>query len=123
MSTVAACPLEVDSTTSARRLHVVGGASTGAPEPGQEAQAEWVYRRGSREQGRALEAIGHAVEYLVDSRLFQVGDHNRRAEQEAVQILMRLSRAVFAECPEVVSLRKRLKRWLVQRVMHDSKVA
>jgi hypothetical protein len=32
-----------------------------------------IRRRGSLEQGRALETLGHAVEYLIDSRLFQSG--------------------------------------------------
>ena len=65
-----------------------------------------------RAHDEALEALGHAVEYLVDSRLFDCGDHNYQNEQEAVQILMRMSRAVFAECPEVVSLKRRVGRWV-----------
>lgn len=76
-----------------------------------------VRRRGSVDQGRALESLGHAVEYLVDSRLFQTGDVNQRSEQEAVQILMRMSRAVFAECPEVISIQTRLRRWLKGRLL------
>ena len=73
---------------------------------------DFIRRRGSLEQGRALETLGHAVEYLVDSRMFQVEDSSQRDHQEAVQILMRMSRAVFAECPEVVSLRRRFRRWI-----------
>ena len=61
--------------------------------------------------GRALETLGHAVAYLVDARLFDLSDHNVRDEQEAVQIMMRMSRAVFTEYPEVVSMRKRMGRW------------
>ena len=30
--------------------------------------------------------------------------------------MMRLSRAVFAECPEVVSLRRKLRMWIVERL-------
>jgi len=85
-------------------------------------RGEAVRRRGSIQQGRALETLGHAVEYLVDSRLFQVEDDNQRAEQEAVQILMRASRAVFAECPEVVSLRTRLRRWMQDRLAQEPEV-
>ena len=55
-------------------------------------------------QGRALETLGHAVEYLMDSRLFLVERATPKAEQDALQILMRMSRAVFLECPEVVSV-------------------
>lgn len=73
--------------------------------------AAGVRRRGSQEQGRALESLGHAVEYLVDSGLFLRDERNQRDEHEAIQILMRLSRAVFAECPEVVPLRRRLEAW------------
>ena len=77
---------------------------------------ETVVRRGSREQGRALEALGHAVEYLVDSRLFTLDEAGLQSDSEAIQIMMRLSRAVFAECPEVISLRKRVRMWLVERL-------
>ena len=77
-------------------------------------------RRGTLAQGRALETLGHAVEYLVDSRLFHSGDHNQEDEQEAVQILMRMSRAVFAECLEVISLNRRFRRWVADRFLSRS---
>ena len=51
-----------------------------------------VRRRGNAEQGRALEMLGHAVEYLADSRLFLLEEVNQRDEDEAMQILMRMSR-------------------------------
>ena len=69
-----------------------------------------VLRRGTAEQGRALEMLGHAVEYLVDSRL-RLGT-SEYSDELAVQILMRLSREVFAECPEIVPLRTRAGNWL-----------
>ena len=74
-----------------------------------------IRRRGSREQGRALEFLGHSVEYLVDSRLVTKDEVVARNDREAVQILMRASREVFAECPEVISVGRRLKRtyWCV----------
>ncbi len=73
-----------------------------------------VRRRGSLQQGQALETLGHAVEYLVDSRMFlvEVGAGEQNQDQEAIQILMRLSRAVFLECPEVVPIRRRMGRWV-----------
>jgi hypothetical protein len=86
--------------------------SEGSIHPVQPQRVGFVRRRASPVQGRALETLGHAVEYLVDSRMFQVEETNARDEQEAVQILMRLSRSVFAECPEVVSMRQRLQRWV-----------
>ena len=77
-----------------------------------------VRRRGSVQQGQALETLGHAVEYLVDSRLFALGEaaeQEARNSQDAVQILMRASRGVFLECPEVVPLRRRIGRWMAGR--------
>ena len=43
--------------------------------------------------------------------MFLRDERNQRDEDEAIQILMRLSRAVFAECPEVVPVRRRLGDW------------
>jgi hypothetical protein len=69
-----------------------------------------IRRRPSPQQGRALELLGHAVEYLVDSQLYLAEtDLN---DQLAVQTLMRLNREVFAECAEVVPMRRRLTRRL-----------
>ncbi len=82
-----------------------------------------VRRRGSLEQGRALEALGHAVEYVIDSRLFNANELNPRDEQEAVQILMRMSRAVFLECPEVVPVRRRLRQWIAEWFAGDGEIA
>ena len=72
-------------------------------------------RRGNMQQGRALEALGHALEYLIDSRMFLVDEPASSADAEAVQILASLSRAVFAECREVKPLRRRLRDWVVGR--------
>jgi hypothetical protein len=79
-----------------------------------------VRRRGSPAHGRALEVLGHAVEYLIDSRLWQVREGNHRDHEEAVQILMKMSRAVFSECPEVVTLRRRFQQWVAEKVTGDS---
>jgi hypothetical protein len=58
--------------------------------------------RGFPRQGRALQMLGHAAEYLLDLRMFAVRESSERDDLEAIQILMRLSRAVFAECPEML---------------------
>ena len=87
--------------------------------PGGVHDRRMVRRRGSREQGKALEFLGHSVEYLVDSRLFTKDEAVARNDREAVQILMRASREVFAECPEVITVGRRVKRayWrMVSRV-------
>jgi hypothetical protein len=75
-----------------------------------------VRRRSSPQQGRALEILGHAVEYLVDSRMFQIDRPTTRADAEATQILMLLSREVFFECAAVVPPAQRLKLWIAERL-------
>ena len=83
--------------------------------------SQMIRRRASLAQGRALEKLGHAVEYLVDSRMFHPGAVNQRDEQEAVQILMRASRAVFAECAEVISMKQRVREWMEMRQVARSR--
>ena len=107
MSIIAFPAPEQSEAKSAAPMVLPGGETRGC--------AESTRRRGTLEQGRALETLGHAVEYLVDTRLFDLGEHNVRDGQEAVQIMMRMSRAVFAECPEVVSMRKRMSQWVRER--------
>lgn len=70
-----------------------------------------VRRRPDRLQGQSLESLGHAIEYLVDSRMFEAGRSHRPADTEAVQILSRSSREVFATCAEVVPVHQRFKHW------------
>ena len=63
-----------------------------------------VRRLPTGQQGRALEKLGHAIEYLVDSDLYLKPSNGERASTtsrdraETAQTLMRLSREVFAEC-------------------------
>ena len=71
-----------------------------------------VRRRPSPSQGRGLEALGHAIEYLVDSRMRR-GVAATAADLEAEQRLMDLSRAVFAECREVVPPARAGGDWIV----------
>jgi hypothetical protein len=71
-----------------------------------------VRRRPDRYQGRALEALGHAIEYLVDSDLRSGAETPSKAVGDASQILMGLSRKVFTECAEVVPLSQRIQRQL-----------
>jgi hypothetical protein len=75
-----------------------------------------IRRRANHQQGRALEILGHAVEYLVDSRMFRSEEPTAPADAEALQILMLLSRQVFAECAEVVPLAHRLRIWIDKRI-------
>lgn len=71
-------------------------------------------RRPGREQGEALERLGHAVEYLIDSRMFLTQVPYTSAEEEAVQLLMGLNRLVFESCPEIVPVRRRVTDGLMR---------
>lgn len=87
-----------------------------APVPQREvrrARPTYVRRRGSSEQGRALETLAHAIEYLVDSRMRFNDPQAAAGEREAIEVLMRLNRAVFSECPEVVPFGRRVRQWFV----------
>ena len=75
-----------------------------------------IRRRASYQQGRGLEILGHAVEYLIDSRMFLIDQPSTRADSEAVQLLMLLSRQVFAECAPVPQPVRRLRHWIAERL-------
>ena len=75
-------------------------------------RADSVRRRPTPEQGRALEMLGHAIEYLIDSELRYSDAVPSKNAGDAARILMALSREVFAECAEVVPVARRLHRCL-----------
>ncbi|HEV2709595.1 MAG TPA: hypothetical protein VGU67_05255 [Edaphobacter sp.] len=75
-----------------------------------------IRRRPSQTQGHALEKLGRAIEYLMDSRLALMDEPSTKADAEALDILMRLNRWVFSECEEIVSMRQRMKSWIAGRV-------
>jgi hypothetical protein len=70
-------------------------------------------RRPTFQQGRALEIVGHAIEYLVDMALF---DPQCACETEALSILTTASLEIFAECSEVVPISTSLLTWLKRLV-------
>jgi hypothetical protein len=74
-------------------------------------------RRIDPRSGRALEILGHAIEYLADEYVHQGGSlsaHN--GQVEAVQVLMAANRAIYFACPQVPTLGERLRRWLGLRI-------
>ena len=76
-------------------------------------------RRHTPEQGRALETLGHAIEYLVDSRLFDQWESP--SDAEAVHLLMSCSRSVYAGCEELAPWHQRVQRSLMRRLhLQDS---
>jgi hypothetical protein len=70
-------------------------------------------RRITPQAGRALEILGHAIEYLADEFVHQGGSFSAHDSQlEAVQLLMALNRQVYFECPEIPSFGERCRALL-----------
>jgi hypothetical protein len=90
-----------------RRADVVQGA---------EAVKHLIRRRPTQTQGQALEKLGRAIEYLMDSRMAFLQEPTTKADADALEILMRLNRWVFAECEEIVPVRRRLKVWVLAKL-------
>jgi hypothetical protein len=67
-------------------------------------------RRITPQNGRALELLAHAIEYLTDEYVHADLTFSARKEQlEAVQLLMALNRQVYFECPETPSFSERCR--------------
>jgi hypothetical protein len=66
----------------------------------------------------ALEALGHAIEYLADEYALHAGRlaaiHAHDPQVEAIQILMAANRAVYYDCPIVPAFSVRCKRALAR---------
>lgn len=71
-------------------------------------------KRSTPDQGRALEMLGHAIEYLVDSRLFDQWESP--ADAEAVHLLMSCSLAVYTGDQEMMPWHQRVQRGLLKRL-------
>jgi hypothetical protein len=70
-------------------------------------------RRITPEAGRALEILGHAIEYLTDEFVQDDRAFTVKSEQlQAVQMLMALNRQVYFECPEIPTLGERCRALL-----------
>jgi len=70
-------------------------------------------RRITAQAGRALEILGHAIEYLADEIVHDgiaiTADNGR---VQAVQLLMALNRQVYFECPVEPSFGERFRSFL-----------
>lgn len=70
-------------------------------------------RRISPLAGRALEVLGHAIDYLVDEFIHEGISLSPRKEQlEAVQLLMAFNRQIYFECPEAPSFGERCRKFM-----------
>jgi hypothetical protein len=83
-----------------------------------------VRRRLSPEGGRALETLGHAIEYLADEYAADpkgkgpLGNADPRIE--AIQVLKALNRAVYFSGAELEPFYRRMRRWLLGSRMGSS---
>jgi hypothetical protein len=65
-------------------------------------------RRIDFEAGRALEVLGHAIEYLADEFVHD-GASPDDCRLHAIQILMAANREIYFSCPKAPSLLERIR--------------
>ena len=106
-STPRPTPQNVVQTPRGGRLGTLGSS----PQP-----RTLVRRRLSAEGGRALEILGHAIEYLADEYAADLADKGPLGSADprvaAIQILKERNRAIYYSGTEVQAPFRRLKRWL-----------
>jgi hypothetical protein len=76
-----------------------------------------IHRITSTHHGRALLTLGHAAEYLANSRRYSTEKVDHAANIEAIHILMELSRSVFDDFAERRTLSGRLEEWVTDRAV------
>jgi hypothetical protein len=70
-------------------------------------------RRISPEAGRALEILGHAIEYLADEYVNETKNLSATDPQvAAIGLLMSLNRQVYYECPVIPTFSVRIRAFL-----------
>lgn len=90
------------STTSNFVLH--GAMPAIAATPARSARR----RRVTPQAGRALEILGHAIEYLADEYVHNGGQFSASDSQvQAMRLLMNLNRSIYLDCPEIPTLGQR----------------
>jgi hypothetical protein len=78
------------------------GASTGQKTPCRK-------RTISPEAGRALEKLGHAIDYLTDELVHESGTVSEdNGKIQAIRMLMARNRQIYFACPVALSLGERL---------------
>jgi hypothetical protein len=76
-----------------------------------------IHRSTKSHHGRTLLILGHAAEYLANSRRFTMLRFDDSADEEAIHILMELSRKVFEEFAEQTTKKRRMGDWVIYRVV------
>jgi hypothetical protein len=77
----------------------------------------FVRRQLSPEEGRAIEILGHAIEYLADEYCADAQPKGRLGNAdpriEAIQTLKALNRSIYYSSAEVEPAFSRMKRWVM----------
>ena len=76
-----------------------------------------IHRITGTHHGRTLLTLGHAAEYLANSRRYSIEKVDHAANVEAIHILMELSRSVFEDFAERRTVSRRLEDWLIDRAV------
>ncbi len=76
-----------------------------------------IHRITKTHHGRTLLTLGHAAEYLANSRRYSTQKIDHEANVEAIHILMGLSRSVFEDYAERRALGRRVEDWVIGRVV------
>jgi hypothetical protein len=112
MRTLSSLSTPINGNTSAE-AHISATVQAGGDMPARKAAR----RRISPVDGRALEILGHAIEYLADEYALstaQIGVLSSADPRvEAIQMLMALNRQVYYACPEIEPLLRRIVRKLM----------
>lgn len=74
-----------------------------------------IHRLTDTHHGATLRILGHAAEYLVETRILMTS--NGQADAEAIHLLMRLSREIFDEYANGVAVRGRFHDWVIDRIV------
>lgn len=70
-------------------------------------------RRITPEAGRALEILGHSIEYLTDEFVHEGGTLGARDSRlDAIRLLMSLNREIYYACPVVPTFAERCLAFL-----------
>jgi hypothetical protein len=85
--------------------------------PAAASQVRPVRRRITPQAGRALEILGHAIEYLTDEFVHQSTELSPgNGQLQAVQLLMAVNRQIYFACPQIPTMGERLRSMLQRRV-------
>lgn len=76
-----------------------------------------IHRITRTHHGRTLLMLGHAAEYLANSRRYSTEKVDHAANIEAIHLLMGMSRNVFEEFAERRPLHRRIEDWAIERAV------